>query len=75
MVSCLVPVGFANQALLDKGNTTFWSLVRGNEMVHREPAHTQHGHARRQDGWCVNRKQVIKLFHCTHVPDLTTVVG
>lgn len=50
MVSYLVPVGFANQALLDKGNTTFWSLVRGNETVHHEPAHTQHGRACRQDG-------------------------
>jgi hypothetical protein len=49
MVACLVPVGFANQALLGKGNTTFWSLVRGNEMVHREPAPQQHGHASQTD--------------------------
>jgi hypothetical protein len=57
MVSCLVPVGFANQAMLDKGNTTFWSLVRGNEMVHREPAHSSTAmHADRMDEvWTGNR--------------------
>jgi hypothetical protein len=57
MVSCLVPVGFANQAMLDKGNTTFWSLVRGNEMVHHEQAYssTAMQEDRMDDAWTGNR--------------------
>jgi hypothetical protein len=63
MVSCLVPVGFANQALLDKGNTTFWSLVRGNEMVHCEAAHTS-----TETGWMMCGQETscktLSLYSC-----------
>jgi hypothetical protein len=37
-------------------------------MVHREPAHTQHGHARRHDGWMVCEQETghktFSLYSC-----------
>lgn len=53
MVPCLAPVGFANQALLDKGNTT-QHFGRSSEETNWSTAN-QHTPARpcTQTGWMV----------------------